>query len=421
MSYDGKIMRRALARFSEDKQRRQNQADQRRRTLFAQEPRLAEIDRELRGTMSRIISSALRRGTDPVPAIRVIRDDNLSLQCERRELLEKLGYPADYLEERPRCPLCGDTGYRDGRVCSCLQSYYAREQIQELSRMLDVGSQSFETFRLDYYSPDRGSLSRSPRETMEHHLAVCRRYADRFGSEGGNLLLFGAPGLGKTFLSACIARVVSEDGYSVVYDTASHIFSLLEDAKFRRGDEDDEETRRLDQCDLLIIDDLGTEMNSTFVQSALYQLINGRLLGMKSTIISTNLTPEHIGRRDSQLVYSRIDGGYTILPCIGTGTRQRNHQPDSKVYFIRCGNVPGKSRGRFLRVMAWLSVEICRAEPVCPAAFKRRTPSNVRRGRRPRCPVLARGWGVNQLVLPPAGDFRFAQKVTKDAQETKVS
>lgn len=330
MSYDGKIMRRALARFSEDKQRRQNQADQRRRTLFAQEPRLAEIDRELRGTMSRIISSALRRGTDPVPAIRVIRDDNLSLQRERRELLEKLGYPADYLEERPRCPLCGDTGYRDGRVCSCLQSYYAREQIQELSRMLDVGSQSFETFRLDYYSPDRGSLSRSPRETMEHHLAVCRRYADRFGQEGGNLLLFGAPGLGKTFLSACIARVVSEDGYSVVYDTASHIFSLLEDAKFRRGDEDDEETRRLDQCDLLIIDDLGTEMNSTFVQSALYQLINGRLLGMKSTIISTNLTPEDIGRRYSQQVYSRIEGEYTILPFIGTDIRQLKRQRGEK-------------------------------------------------------------------------------------------
>ncbi len=102
---------------------------------------------------------------------------------------------------------------------------------------------------------------------------------------------------------------MSEDGYSVVYDTASHIFSLLEDAKFRRGDEDDEETRRLDQCDLLIIDDLGTEMNSTFVQSALYQLINGRLLGMKSTIISTNLTPEDIGRRYSQQVYSRIEGG----------------------------------------------------------------------------------------------------------------
>lgn len=127
---------------------------------------------------------------------------------------------------------------------------------------------------------------------------------------------------------------MSEDGYSVVYDTASHIFSLLEDAKFRRGDEDDEETRRLDQCDLLIIDDLGTEMNSTFVQSALYQLINGRLLGMKSTIISTNLTPEDIGRRYSQQVYSRIEGEYTILPFIGTDIRQLKCQRGEKRYFI---------------------------------------------------------------------------------------
>ena len=127
-----------------------------------------------------------------------------------------------------------------------------------------------------------------------------------------------------------VRRALEEDGYSVVYDTASHIFSLLEDAKFRRGDEDDEETRRLDQCDLLIIDDLGTEMNSTFVQSALYQLINGRLLGMKSTIISTNLTPEDIGRRYSQQVYSRIEGEYTILPFIGTDIRQLKRQRGEK-------------------------------------------------------------------------------------------
>ena len=321
MSYDGKIMRRALARFSEDKQRRQNQADQRRRTLFAQEPRLAEIDRELRGTMSRIISSALRRGTDPVPAIRVIRDDNLSLQRERRELLEKLGYPADYLEERPRCPLCGDTGYRDGRVCSCLQSYYAREQIQELSRMLDVGSQSFETFRLDYYSPDRGSLSRSPRETMEHHLAVCRRYADRFGSEGGNLLLFGAPGLGKTHLSAAIAREVSDGGFSVVYDTAGHVFSCFEAEKFGREEERESGVERILSCDLLILDDLGTEMVTTFVQSALYQIINGRLLEKKSTIVSTNLMPEAIAQRYSGQIASRIEGEYQLLPFVGEDIR----------------------------------------------------------------------------------------------------
>ena len=157
---------------------------------------------------------------------------------------------------------------------------------------------------------------------MEHHLAVCRRYADRFGSEGGNLLLFGAPGLGKTFLSACIARVVSEDGYSVVYDTASHIFSLLEDAKFRRGDEDDEETRRLDQCDLLIIDDLGTEMTTQFVCSALYHVVNTRLMESRPTIISTNLTPEQLSVRYSPQIASRLLGTYRLIQFVGQDIRR---------------------------------------------------------------------------------------------------
>ena len=281
--------------------------------------------------MSRIISSALRRGTDPVPAIRVIRDDNLSLQRERRELLEKLGYPADYLEERPaaRSAATRDTATgASARVCRATMP---------ASRFRSSRACSTSAHRASRRSgwtiiPPTAAVSAAPpRETMEHHLAVCRRYADRFGQEGGNLLLFGAPGLGKTFLSACIARVVSEDGYSVVYDTASHIFSLLEDAKFRRGDEDDEETRRLDQCDLLIIDDLGTEMNSTFVQSALYQLINGRLLGMKSTIISTNLTPPRTSAdatRSRSIPASR--GEYTILPFIGTDIRQLKRQRGEK-------------------------------------------------------------------------------------------
>ena len=324
-------MRLALQRFEEDRQRRQAQYQERRERIFARQPRLREIDGELRSTMSRIITSALRHGTDPRSAVAVLRDENLSLQAEKRELLRKMGLPEDALEETPACPLCGDTGYRNGQVCRCLRTYYAREQQKELSRMLDLGSQSFDTFSTDWY-PDRydPAVGVTVREHMETVYDICGDFAHQFGKSPANLLLFGAPGLGKTFLSACIARVVSEDGYSVVYDTASHIFSLLEDAKFRRGDEDDEETRRLDQCDLLIIDDLGTEMNSTFVQSALYQLINGRLLGMKSTIISTNLTPEDIGRRYSQQVYSRIEGEYTILPFIGTDIRQLKRQRGEK-------------------------------------------------------------------------------------------
>ena len=210
MAYDGRIMQRALARFDEDKQRRSAQLDQRRRALYAREPRLAEIETELRGTMSRIISSALARGTDPLPAIRVLRDENLALQQERTQLLAAMGYPADYLEEKPACRLCGDTGYANGRVCGCLRAYYAREQLAELSRLLPLGEDSFETFSFDWYdSAVQPAFGVSPRANMERNFDVCRDYAYQFAKGGGSLLLSGGTGLGKTFLSACIARVVS--------------------------------------------------------------------------------------------------------------------------------------------------------------------------------------------------------------------
>ena len=333
MAYDGKILRRALERFEEDKQRRNQQFLTRQRRIFQEVPRLEQIDRQLRGTVSQIIASALQRGTDPLPAIRVLRDENLSLQEERTRLLTEHGYPADALEEKPRCILCNDTGYRDSGLCSCLQKYYAREQIEELSRMLDVGTQSFDTFELDWYSDQReGGLSRSAREVMERNLRICRDYAEHFGPQSGTLLLFGDPGLGKTFLSACIARVVSEDGFSVVYDTAVQIFNQFENAKFHRDTDSDPDgdVNRYLRCDLLILDDLGTEMLTALVQSSLYQLINTRLQTGKSTIINTNLTPEEIGRRYSPQVLSRLEGEYQILSCIGRDIRQLKKEADRR-------------------------------------------------------------------------------------------
>ena len=119
MAYDGRIMRQALARFEEDKQRRSAEFNQRRARLYDAEPRLKEIEQQLRATMPKLIASALRRGADPVPAVRVLRDENLDLQKERASLLKDMGYPADYLEEKPACALCGDTGYHEGQVCRC--------------------------------------------------------------------------------------------------------------------------------------------------------------------------------------------------------------------------------------------------------------------------------------------------------------
>ena len=302
----------------------QAQLDQRRRALYAREPRLAEIETELRGTMSRIISSALARGTDPLPAIRVLRDENLALQQERTQLLAAMGYPADYLEEKPACRLCGDTGYANGRVCGCLQGLLRpRAAGGAVPPAAPGGGQSFETFSFDWYdSAVQPAFGVSPRANMERNFDVCRDYAYQFAKGGGSLLLSGGTGLGKTFLSACIARVVSENGFSVVYDTAASVFARFEDAKFRRDEDGGEDADRCMRCDLLILDDLGTEMTTSFVQSALYQIINGRLMEKRSTIISTNLAPEEIGSRYGRSVLSRLEGEYEILPFFGEDIRR---------------------------------------------------------------------------------------------------
>jgi len=326
MAYDGRIMRRALQQFEEDRQKRENRFQERRERIFLRQPRLRQIDEELRSTMSRIISQALRQGGDPGAAVDRLRAENLSLQSEKKTLLMQLGLPEDALEEKAACALCNDSGYRGEAVCRCLKQYYTREQSRELSQMLDLGSQSFDSFSLDWYSERHvDTLDSSARRWMTEIYDTCADYAHQFGKRHANLLLFGAPGLGKTHLSAAIAREVSEKGFSVVYDTAGHVFERFEQQKF--GKEDGEavssDVERILNADLLILDDLGTEMTTAFVQSALYQIINTRLLEKRSTIISTNLTPPQIAQRYTPQIASRLEGEYEILPFVGEDIRKQ--------------------------------------------------------------------------------------------------
>lgn len=324
MAYDGKLMRLAQARFEEAKSRRADALRQRERTVCAEIPRIAEIDTALRATMSKIVASAFRRGTDPRPAIAALREENLSLQRERAQLLVSHGYPADYLDDAPACPHCRDSGWNGDEVCSCLSAYYTRVQLEQLSQLLDLGTQSFETFDFSLYSPvETFGRRRSARENMELVYDTCRDYAYQFSPRSGSLLLSGDPGLGKTFLSACIARVVSETGHSVVYDTASHIFERFEAQKFSRDDADsDSDVSRFLRCDLLIIDDLGTELTTDFVRSAFYRIVNTRLMTNKKTIISTNLAPAALEGRYGAAALSRLRGAYEILPFYGDDIRK---------------------------------------------------------------------------------------------------
>lgn len=327
MAYSDTILNRAELRLKQAQKAHQQAQARRRAEIYRALPRAAEIDRQLRQTAPRILALSLRQGLGQEEALAALRRENLALQDEEAALLDQAGFPHDALDETPYCPLCGDRGWQGPAMCQCLKDLCRQEQIAELSSLLNLGDQSFETFRLDYYDrqtwPD---FQRSPRENMEFILSTCRNYAENFDAVGQKNLFFnGPPGLGKTFLSACIARVVSEQGYSVVYDTAANIFSRFEARKFARFGEEsrqaEADTRRYLTCDLLILDDLGSEFTSSFVQAALYELVNTRLVEAKHTVISSNLNLEAIRQRYSPQVASRLQGEYLLMAFFGKDIR----------------------------------------------------------------------------------------------------
>ena len=326
MGYDANVLRRATQRLEQGRRERRERVENLRRDAYARQPKLERLDRQLQQTMAQLVAAALRQGEDPARAVREVRERNLAIQQERAVLLGALGLPEDALDDKPACPLCGDTGWQGAKMCRCLRELCAREQIAELSKLLDLGEQSFDTFRMDYYSQSPWPGGTSPRENMELVYEVCLNYAQKFGRFPiRNLFLTGAPGLGKTFLSACIARTVSEKGHSVVYDTAGNIFAQFEARKFQRdsadGQEARDENRRYLNCDLLILDDLGSELVTQFTQSALYELVNSRLVGEKHTVISTNLTLEEAARRYPPQIASRLEGEYHALHFFGDDIR----------------------------------------------------------------------------------------------------
>ena len=325
MSLDGKLLGRAKARLEEKKRAKEAELAQRLKAAGQTNPKILELDQEIKSTVIDVIGFALSGGQDPETAIEDIREDNLFLQSELKNELMAAGFPPDYLEETYLCPVCHDAGFVGTRVCSCLMELYREEQRRALSSLLKLGQETFDSFDLDYYddTPDPAT-GVSPRHNMEFIYENCLEYARKFGKNSCNLLLNGGTGLGKTFLSACIARDVSERGFSVVYDTSNDVFSKLEDEKFSKGEDLPglrDEIRRFATCDLLILDDLGTEMTTAFTVSALYNLINARLISGKKTVINSNLSVEELRDRYSPQIMSRLEGEFQILTFYGRDIR----------------------------------------------------------------------------------------------------
>lgn len=320
MPYSTQVVKRAKQRLAQQKSDWESQYNRQLAIAYETLPRLRQIDIQLRKTMAVAAQAAFVKGGDALKAMEEVRNANLALQQERKELLAA-NFEPGFLDDSPICPHCGGSGYVGATMCRCLKELCRQEQKQELL-LLTTGAETFDNFRLDYY-PDQPDpqYGVSPRKLMERNFTICQRYAESFDEKAGNLLFVGGTGLGKTFLSACIANTVADKGYSVAYESAPRLFEKLSKNQFEADEATRAEAARFTGCDLLILDDLGTELTTSVVIAALYSLVNDRLLSGKATVISTNLNVEEIARRYSPQIASRLQGSFKGLTFIGNDIR----------------------------------------------------------------------------------------------------
>ena len=291
---------------ADDQERRWHEACRRVPELKSLEEELSDL------TFSRARARVTGNAVTEAACAEKIRE----LRERRSRLLKDAGLPADALEPRYVCPLCRDTGYVDGEPCACrkkavIELLYDQSAIRE-----NLERENFSTFRMDFYDETLTdpATGETHRRMMEKNLEAARQFTQNFGKESQNLLLTGQAGTGKTFLSNCIAAELMNRAFSVLYLSASELFDALAKQTFDRRAEGAEET--VDQvfsCDLLIIDDLGTEMPNSFVSSRLFTCINERILRGRSTLISTNLSMNDMLQIYSERVTSRLMGHYRIL------------------------------------------------------------------------------------------------------------
>lgn len=328
MSFNPENYNRIRTEFDRKRLRAELDAVDRKVALEKKIPEIEQIDAQLADTGAMIIDAVMNHPDDLDARLEKIRETNECCHELRRKLLASFGYPEDYLDVHYECPVCNDTGYVDGKMCSCLKkdlilAGYESSGIGELLR-----TQSFETFSLDYYRTNQQVFA-----AMNKVYRDVFAYAEAFhGAGSGNLAFFGGTGLGKTHLSTAVAKKVIESGYDVMYVTAIGMISDFEYRRFGSADTTDvSPTTRYFDCDLLIIDDLGTEISNQFSVSTLYSVINTRLNTKKSMILSTNLNTEEFRKRYWDRITSRVLGEFFIEQFAGIDVRaQKLRQSTAK-------------------------------------------------------------------------------------------
>lgn len=287
-------------------------------------PEVAEIEKQLSATAIKA-ARAVISGANSKDELLKLRQTTKNLRERLTQILKSVNLPEDYLELNYRCKKCSDEGYVDGIMCDCMKKMMKKEVYNELNKMSPLELSSFENFSLDFYSDTPQPNSElTPKKRMAKILEFCKKYASQFKKNSPSLLMTGSTGLGKTHLSLAIAKEVIEKGFGVIYGSAQNIISKVEKEKFRGYQNSSDETERhYIDCDLLIIDDLGTEYLTSFSSAAIYNIVNSRIMMNKPTIISTNLSMKELEKNYSQRMVSRIIGNNIRLEFLGSDIRQK--------------------------------------------------------------------------------------------------
>lgn len=293
------------------------------RTVYEKVPEIKQCDNEISSLAIRAARLALDGDTS---AKDTLSEDIAKVSDRKHALLLANGYSSDYLDPIYDCPFCKDTGFINGKPCECLQKEVVNDIYVNPELMEVLERENFDTFDFDFYSDDYidETIGTSALDNIESVVDYCRYFINNFDNKFDNLLFYGAAGSGKTFLINCIAKELVEKSYTVVYLTAVRFFEILSKHTFNKTNESGASQLTMHEllhCDLLIIDDLGSEMKNSFTDSALFDCLNDRLIHQKSTIISTNLSLEELNESYSDRVFSRTIGGYTIFKIFGDDIR----------------------------------------------------------------------------------------------------
>lgn len=319
MGYSKQIYARANTELKARRSRAEKVAAEHKAKFRAVCPEATDIENEMAKTGLAAIR-AVGAGKDAVKVIENLAKYNLELQSQRKALLLEHGFSEDYLIPAFTCPACEDNGTVDGKMCDCYKKLLRDLAFEELSSQAPLKLCSFDSFSVSAYSNIPDADGHVPFAEMQAIFNYCKSYAESFSESAESLFLYGKTGLGKTHLSLAIASAAIEKGYGVVYGTAQNLLTRLEKERFGRAEDQDTEHLLLD-CDLLIIDDLGTEFRTSFTVAEIYNLVNTRELLHKPTIINSNLNLSEMKKEYTDRVTSRILGSYRILHFCGNDMR----------------------------------------------------------------------------------------------------